>query len=72
MGSFHTNIFVLDLMDFAVSIGPHTSPRHHDRLFGKAGRLLGFLLGQLFLGGFQLDSRVFGLGLGPFLLFLLL
>lgn len=38
VGSFHTNIFVFDLMDFAVSIGPHTSPRHHNRLFGKAGR----------------------------------
>ena len=31
-----------------------------------------YTLGQLFLGGFQLDSGVFGLGLGPFLLFLLL
>ena len=45
VGSFHTNIFVLNLMDFAVSIGPHTSPRHHDRLLGKAGRLRRLLTG---------------------------
>ena len=45
VGSFHTNIFVFDLMDFAVSIGPHTSPRHHDRLLGKAGRLRRLLTG---------------------------
>ena len=45
VGSFHTNIFVLNLMDFAVSIGPHTSPRHHDRLVGKARRLRRLLTG---------------------------
>ena len=72
VGALHTHILMLDLMYFAVGVGPYTCPRRRCRPLGEAGRLLGFLLGQLFLGGFQLDSRVFGLGLGPFLLFLLL
>ena len=45
VGALHTHILMLDLMYFAVSIGPHTSPRHHDRLFGKAGRLRRLLTG---------------------------
>ena len=45
VGSLYAYILMLDLMDFAVSIGPHTSPRHHDRLFGKAGRLRRLLTG---------------------------
>ena len=45
VGSLYAYILMLDLMDFAVSIGPHTSPRRHDRLFGKAGRLRRLLTG---------------------------
>ena len=71
MGALHAHILMLDLVYLAVAVGPHASPRRHCRPFGEAGRLLGLLLGQLFLGHFQLDSGVLGLGLGPFLLFLL-
>ena len=71
VGALHTHILMLDLMYFAVGVGPYTCPRRRCSPLGEAGRLLGFLPGQLFFGGFQLDSRVFGLGLGPFLLFLL-
>ena len=71
VGALHTHILMLDLMYFAVGVGPHTSPRRRCRPPGEAVQLLGFLLGQIFLGGFQLDSGVFGLDLGPFLLFLL-
>ena len=60
---------MLDLMELAVAVGPYASPRRRGRPLGEAGRLLGLLPGQLFLGFLQLDSGVLGLGLDPFLLF---
>ena len=69
--AFHAHILMLDLMELAVAVGPYASPRRCGRPLGEAGRLLGLLPGQLFLGRLQLDSGVLGLGLGPFLLFFL-
>ena len=72
MSRLHAYVFVLNLMDLSMDKAVYLMPCGGGGELCRTGTLDGSLGGQLFLGGFQLDSRVFGLGLGPFLLFLLL